>query len=126
MPHELSKRFRFDAAHTLNRKVDVEPSKRIHGHSYQAEVTLSGEVDPTSGMLVDLGLVDRELAKLHEALDHRLLDEIEGLGPATIENLATWIWNRLDGALPGLKAVRVFRESYGDSCTYFGPAGFGR
>ena len=54
--YELSKQFRFEAAHTLQRVIDAEPSRRIHGHSYRAEVFLRGEPDPQSGMMMDLGL----------------------------------------------------------------------
>ncbi|MFX8949750.1 6-carboxytetrahydropterin synthase, partial [Acinetobacter baumannii] len=43
---ELSKEFRFDAAHTLERVIDTESSRRIHGHSYRAEVVLRGHPDP--------------------------------------------------------------------------------
>jgi 6-pyruvoyltetrahydropterin/6-carboxytetrahydropterin synthase len=53
---ELSKQFRFDAAHTLERSIDTESSRRIHGHSYRAEVTVRGRADPATGMIVDLGL----------------------------------------------------------------------
>lgn len=118
--HELCKQFRFDAAHTLRRKVAAEPSRRIHGHSYRAEVALRGAPDPQSGMLVDLGLVERALAVLHDQLDHHFLDEVDGLGPATLENLARWIWNRLQPQFPGLARVTVLRDSSGDSCSYFG------
>jgi len=48
--YELSKEFRFDAAHTLDRAVDTESSRRIHGHSYRAEVVIRGRPDPKSGM----------------------------------------------------------------------------
>ncbi len=48
---ELSKQFRFDAAHTLDRSIDTESSRRIHGHSYRAEVTVRGRPDPVTGML---------------------------------------------------------------------------
>jgi 6-pyruvoyltetrahydropterin/6-carboxytetrahydropterin synthase len=119
---ELSKQFRFDAAHTLQRKVDAEPSRRIHGHSYQAEVTLRGLPDPATGMVVDLGHVERALAALHEELDHRFLDEVEGLGPATLENLCAFIWGRLARDFPQLAAVAVGRDSSGDRCVYRGPA----
>ena len=59
--HELSKQFRFEAAHTLHRVIDAEPSRRIHGHSYRAEVVVRGRPDPISGMIVDLGLFERAL-----------------------------------------------------------------
>jgi 6-pyruvoyltetrahydropterin/6-carboxytetrahydropterin synthase len=119
---ELSKQFRFDAAHTLLRSVDAEPSRRIHGHSYRAEVTVRGPADPKSGMVIDLGLLDRALAETHEGLDHRFLDEIADLGPGTMENLAAWIWRRLAPTCPGLHKVTVHRDSDGSSCGYFGPA----
>jgi 6-pyruvoyltetrahydropterin/6-carboxytetrahydropterin synthase len=121
MMFELSKQFRFDAAHTLERSIDTDPSRRIHGHSYRAEVTVRGIADPRSGMVVDLGLFERLLAEAREGLDHRLLDEVQDLGPATLENLSLWIWRRLIDRCPQLQKVTVFRDSEGDACTYFGP-----
>lgn len=119
--HELSKQFRFEAAHTLSRSIDVEPSRRIHGHSYRAEVTVRGRPDAASGMVVDLGLFSRALAEARDGLDHRFLDEVADLGPATLENLSVWIWNRVSPVCPGLHRVTVYRDSEGDACSYFGP-----
>lgn len=119
--HELSKQFRFEAAHTLTRAIDVEPSRRIHGHSYRAEVTVRGRADPTTGMVVDLGLFSRALANARDGLDHRFLDEVADLGPATLENLSVWIWNTVEAVCPGLHRVTVYRDSEGDACSYFGP-----
>jgi len=121
MTYELSKQFRFEAAHTLRRPIEAEASRRIHGHSYRAEVTLAGAPDPVSGMLVDLGILEQKLAKVREQLDHHLLDEVTGLGPATLENLCAWIWRSLAPDLPGLVRVTIHRESMGDACAYFGP-----
>lgn len=117
---ELTKQFRFDAAHTLKREVDAESSARIHGHSYRAEITIRGRPDPTSGMIVDTTIFERLLADAHDALDHRMLDEINDLGPATLENLSAWIWRRLEPTLPGLYKVQVLRDSANESCTYWG------
>ena len=114
---EISQKFYFDAAHTLRRDIEAEGSRRIHGHTYHAEVTLSGEVDATTGMVVDLGLVRAAIEQLRTRLDHHLLDEVEGLGPATLENLAAFIWRAMADALPGVSQVRVWRDSVGDSCT---------
>jgi 6-pyruvoyltetrahydropterin/6-carboxytetrahydropterin synthase len=118
---ELTKSFRFDASHTLDRSIDTAPSKRIHGHSYRAEVTLVGKTDPKTGMVVDFGLLERSLAEAREGLDHRLLDDVEGLGPPTMENLAAWIWRRLLPVTEGLVKVTVFRDSQGEFVTYRGP-----
>ncbi|MBI1208915.1 MAG: 6-carboxytetrahydropterin synthase [Azospirillum sp.] len=118
---ELSKSFRFEAAHTLIRTVEAEGSRRIHGHSYRAEVTLRGVPDPATGMLIDLTVLERALGEVRERLDHHFLDEVEGLGPATLENLAAWIWHRLVPGMGGLVRVTVYRDSQGDICSYFGP-----
>jgi 6-pyruvoyltetrahydropterin/6-carboxytetrahydropterin synthase len=119
--YELSKQFRFDAAHTLEREIETESSRRIHGHSYRAEVVVRGRPDPVSGMIVDLGLFERALGEAREMLDHRFLDEMNDLGPGTMENLSAWIWRKVEPVCPGLHRVTVYRDSSGDTCTYFGP-----
>jgi 6-pyruvoyltetrahydropterin/6-carboxytetrahydropterin synthase len=117
---ELSKQFRFDAAHTLKRQIDADPSRRIHGHSYRAEVVVRGPADPASGMVIDLGLFERALETARDGLDHRFLDEIDDLGPATMENLAAWVWRKLEADCHGLTRVSIYRDSNGDACSYFG------
>jgi 6-pyruvoyltetrahydropterin/6-carboxytetrahydropterin synthase len=123
---ELSKQFRFDAAHTLARKVDTPgidagASRRVHGHSYRAEVAVRGKPDPATGMIVDLGLFEQSLGRVRGQLDHHFLDDVRGLGPATLENLAAWIWDGLveDGITPS--RVTVARDASGDACAYTGP-----
>lgn len=117
---ELSKQFRFDAAHTLNRSIETESSRRIHGHSYRAEVTVRGWPDRETGMIVDLGVFEAALEDTRDALDHRFLDEINDLGPATMENLCLWIWRRLSPTLDSLARVAVYRDSSGERCAYEG------
>jgi 6-pyruvoyltetrahydropterin/6-carboxytetrahydropterin synthase len=119
MPIELTQAFYFEAAHTLRRYVEgeSEASRRVHGHTYHAEVTLRGEPDPATGMVVDLGLLRRELAGLRERLDHRFLDEVEGIGPATLENLCAFIARALRPSMPLLVRVAVFRPASGDRAT---------
>jgi 6-pyruvoyltetrahydropterin/6-carboxytetrahydropterin synthase len=116
--HELRKEFRFEAAHTLRREVEAGSSRRIHGHSYRAEVTIRGAPDPASGMVLDLGLFEAVLGRLRLDLDHRFLDELGDLGPATLENLCVWIWRRAAPDLPGLARVTVHRDSTGDACAF--------
>lgn len=113
---ELSQRFYFDAAHTLRRDIEAEGSLRIHGHTYEAEVTVAGTPDPQTGMVVDLGYLRREIARVRELLDHRLLDEVTGLGAATLENLCSFIARELALVVPALASVTVERRSSGDRC----------
>ena len=119
--YELGKQFIFDAAHTLDRQIETESSRRIHGHTYLAEVTIRGDADPKSGMVMDVGLLQRQLEEVRDALDHRFLDEIPDLGPATMENLCAWIWRRLHPTCPALYRVSISRASNQDRCSYFGP-----
>ena len=118
---EISKQFWFEAAHTLDRSIETDSSRRIHGHSYRAEVALRGVPDPKTGMVIDLGLLERSLGKARDGLDHRFLDDLPDLGPATMENLAAWIWKTIAPDCQGLARVTVYRDSSRDSCTYFGP-----
>lgn len=118
--YELTKEFRFDAAHTLERDINAEGSRRIHGHSYRAEVTLRGEPDPISGMIIDTSRLELLLKEAHEALDHRFLDEINDLGPGTMENLCAYIWRKLRPEIPSLHSVAVLRDSTHDRVTFYG------
>ena len=120
MSHEISQQFFFDAAHTLQREIETDSSRRVHGHTYNAEISLAGKPDPQTGMVADLGHVRLAIAGLREQLDHRLLDDVAGLGPATLENLCSFIWRQLAPGFPTLSVVRVWRAPSGDGCTLRG------
>lgn len=113
---ELSQRFFFDAAHTLNREMETEGSLRIHGHTYEAEVTVRGFPDSKSGMVIDLGFLRSEITRIREMLDHRLLDEVAGLGSPTLENLCAFIRIQMEPTVCGLCQVMVERRASGDRC----------
>jgi 6-pyruvoyltetrahydropterin/6-carboxytetrahydropterin synthase len=125
--YELSKQFRFEAAHTLEREIEAAPgidvgaSRRVHGHSYRAEVSVRGWPAPATGMIVDLGVLERSLARVRDRLDHHFLNDVAGLGPTTLENLSAFIWRSLveDGVAPA--RVTVARDASGDACAYTGP-----
>lgn len=113
----VSQRFFFDAAHTLHREIETEGSRRIHGHTYHAEVWLAGPRDPQTGMVIDLGHLRQRLSEVRERLDHHMLDEVPGLGAPTLENLCLFIANALPDLGPQLTRVRVWRDAVGDACT---------
>ena len=117
---ELTKSFRFEAAHSLPGTTFGEASEEIHGHSFRAEVTVRGTPDPKTGMVVDLGLLERSMADVQKMLDHKLLDKVASLGAPTLENLSRFIWERVQHA-GQLTKVSVHRDSLNESCSYFGP-----
>lgn len=116
MKFELSQRFYFEAAHTLHREIGQDGSRRIHGHTYHAQIFVRGTPDPRTGMIVDLGLFNQQIGLVREQLDHRFLDEVPGLGAATLEGLCAFIFRSLSPALPTLSRVRVERTASGDAC----------
>lgn len=117
MTFELTQRFFFEAAHTLNRAHEADASRRIHGHTYRAKVTVGGVPDARSGMVVDLALLRQSIDQVRSRLDHRLLDEVEGLGAATLENLCAYLQRALAQAGWRVTRVEVARDASGDSCT---------
>jgi len=116
----LSKSFTFEAAHSLPTFPEGHKCRRLHGHSFAVEVVVEGDVDPELGYLVDYGDIKRAIKPIEDALDHRHLNEIEGLENPTSEVIAAWIWERLAPELPLLAEV-VVRETCTSRCEYRGP-----
>src|ERR1700738_752000 len=116
---ELTKSFRFEAAHALPGTTFGAASEEIHGHSFRAEVSGRGTPAPVTGMVLDLRLLERSTAEGRKTLDHKLLNKVESLGPPTLENLARFIWERVQHA-GQLTRVSVHRDSCNESCAYFG------
>jgi len=114
----IVKSMSFDAAHYLDHDPDARPYARLHGHSFTMEVVIDGEPDPETGWVVDFGDVAEALQALHDALDHRLLNEVEGLERPTLENICKWAAAKLKPQFPGLAEVRVARPSIGESCVF--------
>jgi 6-pyruvoyltetrahydropterin/6-carboxytetrahydropterin synthase len=85
-------------------------------------VTVRGTPDPATGMVVDLGLVQRAIEDVRLTLDHKFLNKIEALGMPTLENLSRFVWEQL-AHIGKLTRVSVHRDSCNESCTYYGPQG---
>ena len=116
---KLTQTFIFEAAHTLKgRYVDVHTkmqSENIHGHTYTASISVNGEPDE-NGMVKDFGHFKWAIEPLKIQLDHKFLDNVEGLGIPTMENICLFIANFLK-SVDGLCEVTVERKSSGDKCT---------
>jgi len=109
----ISKRFDFDAAHWLPHVCEGHKCGRMHGHTYVVELRLRGVPDKRMGWFVDYAEIAAAWAPLNDQLDHRLLNEIEGLDNPTTEVLVTWIASKLKQTSIGqwLCAVRVYESS---------------
>lgn len=116
---EIYKRFQVEAAHRLPRVPEGHKCARLHGHSFRIEVTVAGPVADPAGWVMDFADLAAAFEPLFQALDHRCLNDVEGLENPTSENLARWIWERLRPRLPGLAAVGV-AETCTAGCVYRG------
>jgi 6-pyruvoyltetrahydropterin/6-carboxytetrahydropterin synthase len=136
----ITRRIEFSASHVCaNPALSEEENRRLygaaanpygHGHNYLVEVTLEGDPDPVSGMVLDLkelkAILNREVV---EPFDHRFLNkEVAPFGRIvpTVENIAIEIWKRIEPSLSlprgKLHSVRVYEapDLYVD---YFGETG---
>ncbi|MEJ5256455.1 MAG: 6-carboxytetrahydropterin synthase QueD [Acidimicrobiales bacterium] len=118
---EIFREFGFEAAHQLPNVPEGHKCARLHGHSFRVRVYVEGPVGETTGWVTDFADLDEACAPVRQALDHRYLNEIDGLANPTSEVLAGWIWERLAPALPGLSRV-VVRETCTSGVEYRGPA----
>ncbi|NTW07122.1 MAG: 6-carboxytetrahydropterin synthase QueD [Syntrophaceae bacterium] len=116
---EIFKVFHIDAAHRLPNVPPGHKCANLHGHSFRIEIHLKGPVDPHLGWVIDFADITVAFQPLYNQLDHKYLNDIEGLSNPTSENLAVWIWERLHVTLPQLSKV-VVQESTGSGCIYRG------
>lgn len=118
---DIFKRFHLEAAHRLPNVPEGHKCARLHGHSFQVEIHVSGEPGAETGWVIDFADIKRAFQPVHDQLDHHYLNEVAGLENPTSENLARWIWDRTKPALPQLSQV-VVHETCTSGCIYRGPA----
>ena len=106
---ELGRRYRFSASHRLHSsKLSEEENRRVygkcnnphgHGHNYVVEVSVSGTVNPATGMIANLGDLDPFVQReVIEAFDYKYLNEDVPEFQATVpttENVCREIYRRL-------------------------------
>jgi 6-pyruvoyltetrahydropterin/6-carboxytetrahydropterin synthase len=117
----IFKKFRLEAAHFLPRVPAGHKCRRLHGHSFEIELHVAGAVGAESGWVMDFAELTRAFEPLFEQLDHHCLNEVAGLDNPTSENLAIWIWERLQPKLPQLAEI-VVHETCTAGCSYDGGA----
>jgi 6-pyruvoyltetrahydropterin/6-carboxytetrahydropterin synthase len=113
----LSRRIHFNAGRSLwrpdwtpekNRSVYGDEGPHGYGHNFMLEVSVEGEVDPETSMVVNLTDLDRILKEeVDRPLDHRNLNrDVPDFAktPPTAENIAVWIWKRVE--------ARIAREKW--------------
>jgi len=134
MKAHLTRRYKFSASHRLHNQ-SMSPEENLatygkcnnpygHGHNYIVEVTVSGQVDPSTGMvcnLVDLdGFVKEQIVDRYDHTNLNMMDEFQKLVPTT-ENLCVEIFDRLQEGFRPAKVERVrIEETMMNSFEYAG------
>jgi 6-pyruvoyltetrahydropterin/6-carboxytetrahydropterin synthase len=116
---EIFKEFAIEAAHWLPNVPAGHKCGRMHGHSYHITIYISGPVDSKLGWVVDFADIKSAFKPVEDLIDHRCLNEVDGLENPTSENLARWIWKQLLPSLPSLSMVAV-KETCTAGCLYRG------
>lgn len=124
MAIELTKTFRFEAAHWLPQFPEGHKCRRLHGHSFQVDVIVKGEPDENTGILIDYGDIKKIVKPIIDQLDHHCLNYLGDewneplLQKPSSENLAKWLFQKIKPYLPLLYAI-VIHETCTSKCTYY-------
>jgi 6-pyruvoyltetrahydropterin/6-carboxytetrahydropterin synthase len=117
----VTRRVHFNAAHRLynparpeewnSRVFGVCANPNYHGHNYELDVTVEGEVDPETGYVIDINVLKRIVEeKLLAALDHKNLNldvaHFHEVIP-TAENIAIYCWRTLQAEIPAGRLLRI-------------------
>lgn len=111
---ETFKQFTFEAAH------QTPPFSGLHGHTFVVCLYLRGEPDPVYGWSHNLDEVESVIKTIKRKVDHKYLNDVEGLEVPTLENLTRWLFNEFSSVLPGVDRIAVQRGTPGqtEGCTF--------
>ncbi|WP_299108081.1 6-carboxytetrahydropterin synthase [uncultured Tenacibaculum sp.] len=117
----ITRKEHFNAAHRLhNPNWSLEKNKKVfgkcnnpnfHGHNYDLEVTIIGEIDIDTGYVIDTKKLSRYIKEeILDPFDHKNLNlevpEFTELNP-TVENIAIVIYNRLEKVIPNNLEIKI-------------------
>lgn len=104
---EIYKEFVFDSAHWLPNVPEGHKCKNLHGHTYHLKIVLRGEVGKQDGWVADFGDIKATVNKVLKMVDHKLINEVDGLENPTCELFCMWWFKKLKSSLPELVRVEL-------------------
>ncbi len=104
----IGRTYRFESAHRLPLLPPTHKCHHMHGHNYKVEIVMSGALDHR-GFVCDFAEMDTDMSPLLKLVDHKVLNEVEGLENPTAENIAAWFKTRIANC----ETVRVYEN---DDC----------
>lgn len=107
---KIGREYTFSAAHNLPLVPGDHKCRAMHGHNYRVEVILSGKL-LWNGFVIDFADIDSVVSPILNRLDHKTLNDVEGLVNPTAENLAIYLRDEISSVLKDLcVTVRVWEN----------------
>ena len=129
----ITRRYDFCAAHQYwndswnqeKNEKEFGPDIYVHGHNYNLEVSISGEVNPENGFIINLKIIDKIVNEAVTLLDHSQIEKdipwFNGKQPSS-ENLTIYFWEHIANRIPNANSLfqiriyetpRIFTDYYG-------------
>ena len=103
----IFKKFSFESAHFLPNVPDDHKCKQVHGHTYRLTLFVEGGLDAGLNWVMDFAELKEVAAPVIKQIDHKLLNDIDGLDNPTCEAIAVWIWDRIKPGIPNLVKIEL-------------------
>ena len=103
----IFKELTFDSAHFLPNVPEGHKCRNIHGHTYRLKVYINGPIDEHTGWVADFAELKKSVKSVIEEVDHKFLNNIDGLDNPTCELLARWLWQKIKPLVPGLSKIEL-------------------
>src|SRR4051812_20977412 len=101
------KQFTFDSAHYLPNVPDGHKCKGMHGHTYILTVYVEGELEKNLDWVIDFAELKSVVDPVVNSIDHKVLNDIQGMENPTCEMIAVWLWNKIKPGVPQLKKIKL-------------------
>jgi 6-pyruvoyltetrahydropterin/6-carboxytetrahydropterin synthase len=119
MKFELKQHFQIDSARFLPHLPKSHPCAHTHGHTFKITISLKGPKVEPIGWVIDYNDIIKKVQPILSLVDHKILNEIQGLENPTTENLCVWLFERIKKAMPELTAITI-SETPNSECRYEG------
>lgn len=118
MQSRITRRYHFEAAHYLPKVGPEHKCSRMHGHNYEVEVTVDGHLGD-NGFIMDFADLDEIVDPVIRLIDHRCLNDTNGLENPTAEIIGRWFLAKLAPMDRRISMVRVYetKDCWADAIT---------
>ena len=108
--HTLVHTIRFESARKLTKVPKDHPCSNLYGLAFKLEIHIEGEIDNSTGFVMDFNKIERKFITIKKQVDHNYLNDIKGLENPTSEVLIEWIWNKLKPDLQSLSKLVMWEN----------------